>query len=68
MWYESMFDEVEQYKDDIQGKKMASYIDKAIGWSLRDYSRTNPTWVRNFIDNHKDRLSKLSMKEASKYL
>ncbi len=68
MWYENMFDEVEQYKDDIQGKKMASYIDKAIGWSLRDYSRTNPTWVRNFIDNHKDRLSKLSMKEASKYL
>lgn len=44
------------------------FIDKAISWSLRDYSRTNPIWVRNFIDNYRDKLSKLSIKEASKYL
>ena len=23
------------------------FINKAIGWSLRDYSKTNPAWVRD---------------------
>lgn len=44
------------------------YIDKAIGWSLRDYSKVNPQWVHAFVDSHKDKLSKLSVREASKYL
>lgn len=44
------------------------FINKAIGWSLRDYSKTNPDWVRDFVDTHKDQMSKLSIKEASKYL
>lgn len=44
------------------------FINKAIGWSLRDYSKTNPNWVRNFIDLYKDKMDKLSIKEASKYL
>ena len=26
------------------------FINKAIGWSLRDYSKTNPEWVRNFVN------------------
>lgn len=42
------------------------FIRKAIGWSLREYSKSNPEWVREFIANNK--LSKLSEKEASKYL
>ncbi|WP_338138733.1 DNA alkylation repair protein [Lactobacillus paragasseri] len=25
------------------------FINKAIGWALRDYSKTNPNWVENFI-------------------
>ncbi len=25
------------------------FINKAIGWALRDYSKTNPEWVKNFI-------------------
>lgn len=25
------------------------FINKAIGWSLRDYSKTNPDWVRAFL-------------------
>ena len=25
------------------------FINKAIGWSLRDYSKTDPEWVRDFI-------------------
>ena len=44
------------------------FINKAIGWALRDYSKTNPDWVRAFIGKHKDKLSKLSIKEGSKYL
>ena len=44
------------------------FINKAIGWSLRDYSKVNPAWVANFIERHKNELPKLSIKEASKYL
>lgn len=44
------------------------FINKAIGWALRDYSKTNPDWVWEFIEKYKDRLSKLSIKEGSRYL
>ncbi|MBR0574218.1 MULTISPECIES: DNA alkylation repair protein [Pasteurellaceae] len=44
------------------------FINKAIGWSLRDYSKTNPKWVRTFIVKYKDKMAKLSLKEASKYI
>ncbi len=44
------------------------FINKAIGWSLRDYSKVNPEWVIDFLRKHKNNLSALSMKEASKYL
>ena len=44
------------------------FINKAIGWALRDYSKVNPEWVRDFIVKHKDELDKLSIKEASKYI
>ena len=44
------------------------FINKAIGWSLRDYSKTNPKWVKDFIQKHKDQMNKLSIKEASKYI
>ena len=44
------------------------FINKAIGWALRDYSKTNPDWVLEFIEKYKDRLSKLSIKEGSRYL
>jgi len=44
------------------------FINKAIGWSLREYSKTNPKWVHNFLTKHNNKLSPLSIKEASKYL
>ena len=44
------------------------FINKAIGWALRDYSKTNPLWVREFINKYKDKMSNLSIKEASKYI
>lgn len=39
------------------------FINKAIGWSLRDYSKTNQDWVRNFVETHKDKMDKLSIRE-----
>ena len=42
------------------------FIRKSIGWALRQYSKSNPEWVRAFIATHK--LSNLSIKEGSKYL
>lgn len=44
------------------------FIDKAIGWALRQYSKTNPEWVEAFIKVHHTALSSLTIKEASKYL
>lgn len=44
------------------------FINKAIGWALREYSKTNPDWVRDFIEKYKNKMSKLSIKEASKYI
>ncbi|MGX7030359.1 DNA alkylation repair protein [Vagococcus zengguangii] len=42
------------------------FIQKAIGWSLRQYSKTNPEWVREFIATHQ--LSNLAVREGSKYI
>jgi 3-methyladenine DNA glycosylase AlkD len=40
------------------------FIQKAIGWALREYAKTNPETVRNFVSN--SNLKKLSEKEALK--
>lgn len=44
------------------------FINKAIGWSLRDYSKVNPNWVKAFINTNQNQLAPLSIREASKYL
>jgi 3-methyladenine DNA glycosylase AlkD len=44
------------------------FIRKAIGWALREYSKHNREFVQNFINLHSEKLSNLSIKEASKYL
>ena len=44
------------------------FINKAIGWSLRDYSKTNPQWVRDFIARHSHEMSPLSIREGGKYI
>ena len=38
------------------------FINKSIGWALRDYSKTNPEWVKNFIEKNKENMAKLSIK------
>ena len=48
--------------------KTEFFINKAIGWALRDYSKTNPNWVRDFIERHQAEMAALSIREGSKYL
>ncbi|MGI6177286.1 MAG: DNA alkylation repair protein [Eubacterium sp.] len=44
------------------------FINKAIGWVLREFSKTDPEWVRDFIDRHREDMATLSVKEGSKYI
>ena len=44
------------------------FINKAIGWALREYSKTNPDWVKNFIETNKDKMTTLSIKEGLKII
>ena len=44
------------------------FINKAIGWALREYSKTDPEWVRAFIEKHKKEMNSLSIRESSKYI
>lgn len=44
------------------------FINKAVGWALRDYSKFNPEWVTKFIEKNRENMTNLSLREASKYL
>lgn len=44
------------------------WLRKAIGWALREYSRTDPEWVRRQVDAFGPRLSPLSRREAVRRL
>ena len=52
---------IEQFQE-----KKEFFIQKAIGWSLREYSKTNPIAVKAFIE--KINLQGLAKREGSKYL
>ena len=43
------------------------FINKAIGWSLRQYAKTDPIAVKKFVKETKD-LHPLSRREAMKHL
>jgi len=42
------------------------FIDKAIGWALREYSKTDSLWVTEFVS--KQKLTGLSSREALKWI
>jgi 3-methyladenine DNA glycosylase AlkD len=44
------------------------FIQKAIGWALRDYARHAPDEVSDFTQWHRAKLSALSFREANKHL
>ncbi len=47
-------------------KSKEFFIQKAIGWALREYSKSNPDWVKHFVA--KNELAPLSKREALKRL
>jgi len=44
------------------------FIRKSIGWAFREYARTAPDEVRAFAVDHRDEMSGLSYREATKHL
>jgi len=54
---ELLTDLIEQFRSSKE-----FFIQKAIGWILREYSATNPDWVRNYVS--KTELKPLSKREA----
>lgn len=32
-----------------------NFLNKAIGWSLRDYSKANPELVKEFVEKYKEK-------------
>jgi 3-methyladenine DNA glycosylase AlkD len=59
--FEMLSSLIEQFQE-----KKEFFIQKAIGWSLREYSKTNPVAVKAFIE--KVNLQGLAKREGSKYL
>ena len=46
-------------------KSKEFFVQKAIGWALREYAKNNPLWVANFVENNE--LPSLSKREALKH-
>jgi 3-methyladenine DNA glycosylase AlkD len=44
------------------------FINKAIGWALREYGKTNPEFVRDYVLKMQSKLNPLSVREALKNL
>jgi 3-methyladenine DNA glycosylase AlkD len=54
-----------EYIQQLQGSK-EFFINKAIGWILREYSKTDAHWVTDYVRQHS--LAPLSHREALKWL
>ena len=50
----------------MSAKEEEFFIRKAIGWALREYSKTNPKSVKKFIKKNSSKLSSLSIREGVK--
>jgi 3-methyladenine DNA glycosylase AlkD len=44
------------------------FINKAIGWMLREYAKTNEAWVGQFVIRYQTQMANLSVREAIKHL
>jgi 3-methyladenine DNA glycosylase AlkD len=44
------------------------FIRKAVGWALREYSKTDARAVADFVALHRDELSGLSIREATRHI
>lgn len=57
------FDEKEDWS-----KEERFFIRKAIGWALRELSKTKPDWVVNFVNDNKNDMPGLTYREATRKL
>lgn len=65
--YKEKTDETLLYRYILHHKASKEFfIQKAIGWALREYSKTNPDSVKLFIESNE--LPKLSIREGRKYV
>jgi 3-methyladenine DNA glycosylase AlkD len=64
------FTDVERLFDycDVNADSEEFFIQKAIGWALREYAKTDAAAVLKFTQDNRERLSKLSLREALKHL
>ncbi len=53
---------------DLRASDTEFFIRKAIGWALRQYARTDPDAVRDFVTSRQAKLSGLTKREAMKHL
>ena len=44
------------------------WIRKAVGWALREYSKSEAESVRRFVTEHRHLMSRVTLKEAEKYI
>ena len=44
------------------------FLAKAIGWALREYAKTDEAWVRRYLEAHRERMAKLSVREDETHL
>lgn len=58
---------LDKYTHQLAGSK-EFFINKAIGWVLREYSKTDAIWVRNYVAENETILANLSKREALKWL
>lgn len=68
-----------KYGADTDGSRLFDYVErtladrdffirKAIGWALRQFAKTDPDRVRDFVSAHRHSMSSLSVREATKYM
>lgn len=53
---------------DLRADEADFFYRKAIGWALRQYAHEDPAAVAAYVDSRRDRLSPLSIREATKNL
>lgn len=51
-----------------QEQNRAFFINKGIGWALREYAKTSPDWVRKFVNDNNENMAKLTIREATKHI
>ena len=67
LWQRPVFELFASFASQMVGER-EFFIRKAIGWVLRDVSKKRPDLAFNFLLNHVQEVSGLTLREGSKYL